>query len=467
MESKPTNQPSQPVRPGCFRWGIFVFIVAALLVAYLAFHGARQVVASWGPNLVSNPFFKTDSTQTAGLSGPGGTLTPGPGSILPTPNPWNGASRVTILVMGVDYRDWEEQQGPPRSDTMILFTIDPVAKTAGMLSIPRDLWVNIPGMGYNKINTALRFGELYNLPGGGPGLAMKTVEDFLGVPIDFYAQIDFYAFEHFIDDIGGVEVDVPAKISVDPLGPHNTVVLEPGTHLLDGRTALAYARNRYTALDDFDRSERQHQVILAVRQRILSANMLPILVSKSGALYQDLSAGIHTNMTLDQVIQLAWLAQQIPQENIKSVIIGPNQVMDGVSPDGLDIYQPIPSKIRALRDELFASGAADGSTSGDLSPQARMLAEKPGIQVTDRSGSLALGENAQQYLTSLGLEGVTLIKDTQTAGTTQIIDHTGKPYTMEYLFQDLKLSEKEILSKYDPQSPVDIELIVGRDWKKR
>jgi anionic cell wall polymer biosynthesis LytR-Cps2A-Psr (LCP) family protein len=86
---------------------------------------------------------------------------------------WDGASRINILFIGLDARDWAANEGPPRSDTMILFTIDPVTKTAGMLSIPRDLWVNIPGFGYSRINTAYSSGVGAQLPGGGPGLAMK------------------------------------------------------------------------------------------------------------------------------------------------------------------------------------------------------------------------------------------------------------------------------------------------------
>ncbi|HEY6073428.1 MAG TPA: LCP family protein, partial [Anaerolineales bacterium] len=106
---------------------------------------------------------------------------------------WDGASRVNILFIGLDYRDYIANEGPPRSDSMILFTIDPLSKTAGMVSIPRDMWVNIPGYGYSRINTAYSTGEGNKVPGGGPGLAMRTVEGLLGVPIQYYGQIDFHA----------------------------------------------------------------------------------------------------------------------------------------------------------------------------------------------------------------------------------------------------------------------------------
>jgi LCP family protein required for cell wall assembly len=128
--------------------------------------------------------------------------------------------------MGLDLRDWEGG-GPSRTDTMLLYTLDPVTHSAGMLSIPRDLWVNIPGFEYGKINTAYYLGEAYDTPGGGPGLAIETVEELLGIPINYYGEVDFDAFVRLVDEIGGIEINVPEEISVDPLGPHNTVTLDP------------------------------------------------------------------------------------------------------------------------------------------------------------------------------------------------------------------------------------------------
>jgi LCP family protein required for cell wall assembly len=123
------------------------------------------------------------------------------------------------LFIGLDYRDWIENEGPPRSDTMILFTVDPITKTAGMLSIPRDMWVNIPGFGYSRINTAYSSGEGSQLPGGGPGLAMKTVEQFIGVPVHYYVQVDFSTFTGLIDRLGGIEVYVDQDLELDLVGP--------------------------------------------------------------------------------------------------------------------------------------------------------------------------------------------------------------------------------------------------------
>ena len=190
---------------------------------------------------------------------------------------------------------------------MILVTLDPLNKTAGMLSIPRDLWVEIPGFKHGKINTAYYLGDAYKLPGGGPGLAVKTVEQFLGVPINYYAQVDFGAFVRFVDELGGVKINVPEPITVDLLGSGSATKknLKPGVQVLPGEWALAYARNRYTKGGDFDRSRRQQQVILGIRNRILDFNMLPTLISKAPQLYQELASGVHTNLSLEQVNRLA------------------------------------------------------------------------------------------------------------------------------------------------------------------
>ncbi len=108
--------------------------------------------------------------------------------LQPTPVQWDGTKRVTVLLLGLDYRDWQAGE-TPRSDSMILMTVDPLSKTAGMLSIPRDMWTIIPGYDYYKINTAYFIGESRNLPGEVRSLPGETVENFLGVPIDYSPRL--------------------------------------------------------------------------------------------------------------------------------------------------------------------------------------------------------------------------------------------------------------------------------------
>jgi hypothetical protein len=147
------------------------------------------------------------------------TSTPIPGvaaaTIVPTRAPtelpnWRGNERVTFLLLGLDMRE-DERGTPTRSDTMILVTIDPATKHAGMLTIPRDLWVPIPDHGSNKINTAHFFGEV-DEKGGGPELARQTVELNFGVRVHYWAVVDFTGFVDLINAVDGITVDAPFPI---------------------------------------------------------------------------------------------------------------------------------------------------------------------------------------------------------------------------------------------------------------
>jgi LCP family protein required for cell wall assembly len=382
----------------------------------------------------------------------------------PTAQPWDGASRVTVLVMGLDYRDWRKKQsGPPRTDTMILLTIDPLNMTAGILNIPRDLWVNIPGFGYEKINVAYRVGEGAQVPGGGPGLAMETVKGVLGVPIDYYAQIDFGAFEQFIDELGGIYLDIPAEIKVDPIGPRNTVVLQPGKQLLDGPVALAYARARNTEGGDFDRAVRQQDVIFAILDRILElgvTNLLP----KAHDLYNELAAGIHTNMSLEDAIKLGLLALQVPKVNIKRGAIAPPAVLLTKSPDGKqDILKPVTDKIRLLRDEIFASSSMISPAAQGADAVSLMAAEGARIQVLNGTYEGGLAARTQDYLVSQGAN-IVGTGDGDKLTYTRIIDYTGNPYTLRYLVDLMHVTPYSIRSEYNPNSDVDVAIILGDDW---
>ncbi len=417
-----------------------------------------------GPGGPSGPVAPTASPAFPPTSTPNPTATSQPTEALPTPDPWDGKGRVTVLVMGVDYADWanSDRAGPPRSDSMILLTIDPATKTAGMLSIPRDLWVSIPGIdGENKINTAYRFGELYNLPGGGPELATRTVEHILGIPINFYVKIDFTAFEDFINEIHGVKIYVQQPITVTVIGSDKKVTLDPGWVTLPGDIALAYVRDRYTANDDFDRSARQQQVILAIRDRILSFSMLPTLVLHAPALYRELSTGLTTNMSLSDIIQLAWLAQQIQPENIRSAVIGPPAVTPAKSADGEDILLPNWSQIQAVMNQVFTS-STPGVTNGMSEPD-RVTSENARIEIIDESGSPGLGQKAAAYLQSTGLNVVKVTAGTQTRPLTRVIDQSDEPFTLRRLIDIFKIHNSEIYVQITSQPEADLVVYLGED----
>ena len=435
------------------------FLLLALVLVPLTYSFAQQLGAA-PTGLFGLPIFNGAATpdplnpSLLDVSGNQG---------VPLPEPWDGAERVTILVMGLDYRDWSSGEGPARTDTMILLTVDPVARTAGIMSVPRDLWAVIPGFNPNKINTAYYFGELYNTPGGGPALAMRTVEQTLGIPIDYYAQIDFGAFVRFIDLIGGVKIDVPEEIRVDPLGADTPPLLVPeGRHTLSGEVALAYARQRYAEGGDFGRSARQQLIILGIRDRILEFNLLPGLVANSGEIYRELSTGIDTNLPLNDALKLAVLATQIERDDINQAVIGEEQIIYGRSPDDLAILIPIPDKIRVLTNEIFTSSSgAEPLAQG--SPAELMAAEGALISLQNGSSSASLGSSTQSYLAGLGAN-VAEVTNASGQAATMVIDHTGNPYTLAFLADLMDLANVQIVHEFNPASPVDIEIRLGDDW---
>ena len=442
----------------------------ATLIGFASYLIVRQILgvnprasAGLGPQIV-NPT-PTSSSQSGVYSPPLptqiGEQVVAPIS-QPTLTPWDGAGRVTMLILGLDYRDWEQGNEASRSDTMILLTLDPLTRTAGILSIPRDTWVSIPGFTHAKINTAYYLGEAHKLPGGGPGLAVKTVEQFLGVPINFYAQIDFEAFVRFIDEIGGVKINVPAEITIDLLGDGSNTIktLKPGTQVLPGEWALAYARNRKTSEGDFDRARRQQQVILAIRNRILSLDALPQLIQKAPTLYQELASGIHTNMSLEQAIRLALLAQKIPEGNIKQGVLGKEYIIFGRSPDNLSINIPIPDKVNLLRDEIFATSGALGPLSPG-SPSQNMAAEEAQIGVYNGSRDPDLADRFSGYISERGAQVSQVGEAQQQYSQTTLIDHSGNPYTIKYLASLLGVQSSKIRFDYDPGNPLGVEVYLG------
>jgi LCP family protein required for cell wall assembly len=413
----------------------------------------------------------------AGSGGPGGIFQPGgdggttdPLAVEGLPGPdtsvnleaWDGAGRVNVLVMGLDYRDWSSGEGPSRTDTMILLTLDPLTGTAGILSIPRDLWVSIPGFDNNRINTAYFLGESYDLPGGGPGLASATVEALLGVPIHYYAQIDFTAFIRFIDEIGGVKIDVPEQIKVDPLGEGNTKVLKPGIQTLDGALTLAYARARNTPGGDFDRAQRQQQVMMAIRDRVLSVGNLPSLITRAPQLYQDLSGGVRTNLGFEEILQLALLVAEIDEADIQRGAIGIDHTLFANTAEGASVLIPLSEKIRGLRDSLFSNtGALGPLTPG--SAEERMAAEGIRLAVLNGSSTSGLAADTAEFLTGRGAQVVEVGNADGLYAATTLIDYTGSPHTLKYLYDLFGVLPERVFFEYDPNSSVDLLLILGED----
>ncbi len=265
-------------------------------------------------------------------------------------------SRVNILVLGIDQR--AGMTDPARTDTMLLFTLDRQAHTAGMLSINRDLWVKIPGgQREGKINTAHFLGEVERVPGGGPALAMQTVQAAFDVPVQYYIRLNFSAFEQLIDLIGGIDLNVEQSID-DPDYPDAGFGYEPfhidaGWQHLDGRTALKYARTRATPGSDLDRVKRQQQVIMAVRDKLLKEKRLPQLLTQIGSLLSMYSGSIQTNLTPGQLRELIEFAAGIDRDQIYAVTFDQQSIEEFFAPDGQDAIVLKPGAAQHIREQLY------------------------------------------------------------------------------------------------------------------
>ena len=282
-------------------------------------------------------------------------VTPAEEDLLGT---WQDPRRVSVLLLGIDQRKGE--QGTFPTDTIILFSLDPVGKTAAILSIPRDLWVEYPGMGKSgRINGANIIGDEINYPGGGgPAYAVKTVENLLGVPIQYYVLINFEVFYALVDAIGPVEV-CPSQVIHDDQYPdgsygYMTVHFDPGCQELDAERLLQYARVRHgDDQGDIGRAARQQEVILKIREKVLSVGGVSALLPQITTLWESVQDNIRTNLSFEEMVRLARTAEDVPDTEIRRAQISFDEVFLSTSPEGDQVLIPIASDIRLLIEDLF------------------------------------------------------------------------------------------------------------------
>lgn len=272
---------------------------------------------------------------------------------LPTQEPWQGSQRITVLLMGIDRRP-----GDPfisRTDTMMLLSFNPATNQASILSVPRDLYVVIPGYGRDRINTAFVYGARGNNPAGGAALSMQTITYNLGIPIDHYILVDFNAVVQTVDALGGIDVNVPFDI-YDPTYPdmyygYDPLYIPAGWQHMDGALALKYARTRHVD-NDFGRAQRQQQVVLAVRDHMLNMGVGDLL-RQVPFLFQQVGEGVRTDLSLDQILRLAKTASDIPAENIRSDVLDYDYVISYTTEAGASVLVLVNDKAASLIQSLF------------------------------------------------------------------------------------------------------------------
>ncbi|MFZ2486502.1 MAG: LCP family protein [Anaerolineae bacterium] len=251
-----------------------------------------------------------------------------------------------ILLIGTDQRDLGVLGN---TDTIMVLAIDKANQRAALISFPRDLYLPIPGIGYSRINTAYPFGE-DRKEGGGIPLLMSTIERNFGIPVERYIRVDFSGFKGIIDALGGIDVTVDCALT-DELMPRyfGVYTLEAGEYHMNGEQALYYARSRKTT-DDFDRARRQQRVMVAVRNRVLSANLIP----RIPALWLAVRDVVDTNLEAGEILDLARLGATFDGKDLKGMVIRYPLVSDWTTPQGGMVQWPDMVAINKALDNIWA-----------------------------------------------------------------------------------------------------------------
>ncbi len=265
----------------------------------------------------------------------------------------NNGERMTTLIMGVDRR--QRDDGYTLTDSIMLLSIDPATETASILSIPRDLLVEIPGFRPHRVNAAFILGAQEGGDKAGVELAMQTISQNLGVEIDHYALLDFQTVVNIIDSVGGVTVRVPQTID-DPQYPdsnygYDPFYIEAGEHLLDGNTALKYMRSRH-GTTDFSRSQRQQQVLLAFRNQLLDRNSAE-LISLAPTVVDKLRDGFFTSLSTNEIVTLAQVATHLSTRNIRMAVLDYDYVQSQATENQGTVLVIRPEKVSELIAQLF------------------------------------------------------------------------------------------------------------------
>lgn len=466
---------------------LIVFLVGGLYSGYLFYATVRAIVArvelpAFDLRLPAQPLVGVSAGEEVDEPLPRmPDMTPIAGEAVvfaPPPAPMVDPNRINVLLLGIDRRGgagWGY-----RTDTIMVVSVDPINKTAVMLSIPRDLQLEIPGYGEDRINVANVYGYSRKYPGGGPALLKRTIEVNFGIPINYYIMVDFQGFEKIVDILGGIDVNVPRVLHDtqypdpkpgDPYGM-KTIHFNAGWQHMSGQRALEYARSRMST-SDFDRARRQQLILLAIREKALSLNMIPKLPSLVGTM----GSMVRTDMTLEEMVELARLAPQVDVANVQQVVLQKPYVYGYRRPDGAAVQLPKWDLIHQLVVDLFSSPsvsvaptAAPPTPTPTMAPvqieELQKLAQE-GARIAVQNGT-SEANFAARVAAMLMQEGYQVVEfgdaDRMDYSYTVIVDYTGKTYTLQRLIEKFQVTPENVRSSTNLRSQIDIRIIVGQDF---
>jgi LCP family protein required for cell wall assembly len=286
---------------------------------------------------------------------------------------------------------------------------------------------------------------------GGPELAVQTVTTDFGLPIQFYARVDFRGFEQLIDAVGGVVIDVDWPVKDDeyptPDYGYQRIYFGPGPQLMDGVTALEYARSRH-GTNDFARAGRQQKVLVGLRSRALQLNMLSRAPELVGIVRKSLS----TDLSPVQMLALAKLISQVDRDRIANLVIDTSYANPFRGPDGADLLQP---NIPAIKH------AIESAQRSAAHPELRAK-----IEVLNGSGTAGLGQKAADYLTAQGFNVVRIAAAERSDYRSSLVQVlTEDKGAAEALATTLRMPTTAISQVPTPHAEADIRIVVGQDFR--
>src|SRR6266487_437526 len=368
----------------------------------------------------------------------------------------NGQDTVNFLLIGSDKRPG----GSFRTDTMVIAILRPNEGQVSLISIPRDLWVSIPGTGTQRINTAYEDGELNRYPGGGAGLLKDTIQYNLGIRIDHTALVDFDGFRQIVDTLGGVDVPVSCPYtdwrlidpSYDPYNENNWALYTTGPGLIhmDGDLTLWYARSRQKS-NDFDRGRRQQEVLRALFSQALQAGTL----KRIPELYNDLKNTVDTDLNLVDLLQLSLYAPKMTNADIRSYYIRPPYVSSWITEGGAYVLLPNEDALQQMLTEALSASTK--------------TAQRQAITVDVMNGTSTAGFEtlASTRLNYAGYETNIIPSDRQDYAYSVLIDKTAVQdrSLSDAVLNVMGLSPSSLISSPDPNSKSNYLLILGYDYQ--
>src|SRR6266487_1232955 len=368
----------------------------------------------------------------------------------------NGQDTVNFLLIGSDKRPG----GSFRTDTMVIAILRPNEGQVSLISIPRDLWVSIPGWENQRINTAYQHGISVGYPGGGPGLLRDTILYNLGIRIDHTAMVEFDGFRQIVDTLGGVDVPVSCPYtdwrlidpSYDPQNENNWALYTTGPGLvhMDGDLALWYARSRQKS-NDFDRGRRQQEVLRALFTQALQTGTL----TRIPELYNDLKNTVETDLGLVDLLQLSIYAPKMTNADIRSYYIRPPYVNSWITDAGAYVLSPNQDLLQQMLTEA-------------LSPSTKTVERKATVIDVMNGTSIPGYETlAATRLNYAGYETHIIPSDRQDYAYSVLIDKTTAQdhAQSDPILNVMGMLPGSVISGPDPNNASHYLLILGYDYQ--